>query len=622
MTTRIDKPDTRADIELKKCVDNKHCFILTAGAGSGKTTSLIKLLDYIIKDKGKILRKNRQKIACITYTNVAVEEIYNDVGKNDLLFVSTIHSFLWEFIKPFQKDIKKWVASKIDNKINEAEEKLCSIRIKQNTREKLQKDIEKYKSLKDNFHTVKSFKYDMDGFNISSNYEKGTLGHSDIIQMAPQLISENRLLRKILTCQFPYIFIDESQDTFKCFVDSMLEVSKEENICVGFIGDAMQNIYVTGVGKIGPYNNFQEINKEENFRSSRSVLNLANNIRRTEDNLIQVHGLSDIKDGIVKIFICDTNSSRNDNIKKINDYMKDKTSNSWDNIRLLILVHRAASKQMGFQNLYSIFTDSKDEKAASAFSEGCHPLTSQFRDIIFPFLEAAAFSDKFNTINILRNYSPLLTQSNIKDNYKTINTLFLQIKIYIQDLLNILKKENCTNWEILKYIYDKKLFDLHIKLYPYLSLDEAPKIEELYNDANDEEIENHIYTAFLNSETKEIKRYLEYIGGNSIFATQQGVKGAEFDNVMVLIDPEDKHMSFSYGKLLKTESLSNTDQDNIAQGKDNVLFKTKRLFYVACTRARRNLAITYFSDNIDYAISCLNETEFFNKEDIIDTRVI
>lgn len=620
MTKRIDKPDTLADIKLKECIDKKCCFTLTAGAGSGKTTSLIKLLDYILKNKGDVLRKNRQKIACITYTNVAVEEIYNDVGKNNLLFVSTIHSFLWEFIKPFQKDIKKWVASKIVSKISDAREKLSSSRIKQNTRDKLQKDIDKYTSLKDNFHTVKSFKYDMNGFNISSNYEKGTLGHSDIVQMVPQLISESKLLRKILACQFPYIFIDESQDTFAVFVDAMLKVAKDEDICLGFIGDAMQNIYVTGIGKIVTDENFIEINKEENFRSSQAVLKLANKIRSTADNLIQIHGLSEVKKGIAKIFVCDANSNRGESIKKINDYMTNETSNNWENIRSLILVHRAASKQMGFHKLYSIFNDSKDEKAASSFSEGSHPLTSQFRDIIFPFLEYDSASDKFGVISILRNYSPLFSQDNVQQNSKNVHKLLFQIKEYTKELQEIFKKENCTNWEILKYIYDKKVFDLHIKLYPYLSLAEMPSVQDLYSGASEEDIENYIYTSFLNSKIKEIKKYLEYIKGDSIYATQQGVKGAEFNNVMIYIDPEDKHMSFSYEKLLKSEPLSETDLDNIAQGKDNVLFKTKRLFYVACTRARDNLAIAYFVNNIDYAISHLLETEFFIQEEIVDVR--
>src|SRR5690349_13316337 len=100
MTTRIGKPDTDADCQLRQCLDapERPSFVMIAGAGSGKTTSLVKALDYINKTKGASLRRQGRKVACITYTEVAEQEIWGDVGQSNLFHVSTIHSFLWTVI--------------------------------------------------------------------------------------------------------------------------------------------------------------------------------------------------------------------------------------------------------------------------------------------------------------------------------------------------------------------------------------------------------------------------------------------------------------------------------------------------------------------------------------------
>ena len=56
MTRRIDKPDTDTDAQIRACIDSSKSFIMTAGAGSGKTTSLVKALGYIGKTHRNKLR--------------------------------------------------------------------------------------------------------------------------------------------------------------------------------------------------------------------------------------------------------------------------------------------------------------------------------------------------------------------------------------------------------------------------------------------------------------------------------------------------------------------------------------------------------------------------------------
>ena len=98
--------------EIYECIKNLHnlkSFFLFAGAGSGKTHSLVKILQKYKKDYSQNLRFSNKQIAIITYTNAACDEIKDRLDYDDTFLVSTIHSFVWDLIKPYQKDIKRWV---------------------------------------------------------------------------------------------------------------------------------------------------------------------------------------------------------------------------------------------------------------------------------------------------------------------------------------------------------------------------------------------------------------------------------------------------------------------------------------------------------------------------------
>lgn len=96
----------------------------------------------------------------------------------------------------------------------------------------------------------------------------------------------------------------------------------------------------------------------------------------------------------------------------------------------------------------------------------------------------------------------------------------------------------------------------------------------------------------------EIIKYNEYINEKSKFGTHQGVKGLEFDRVMVIIDDEESRgFMFSYDKLFGIKPLTSTDQKNVDEGKETGIDRTLRLFYVACSRAKESLAIVCYSDS-------------------------
>lgn len=300
MSSRANKPDTQADIELRDCLGNipPRSFIMKAGAGSGKTTSLIKGLSSVIHMHGSRLRKTRQRVACITYTEIAAGEIWRDVGSDPLVHVSTIHSFMWLLVKPFQNDIRVWVSRRIVEKIEalEGKQKDYGPRVQQRTKDKDTRDLERLRRQSGRIAAAKVFRY-----GTGSNYAKGILGHDDILKLVPHLIAEHPRFRTLFARQFPFVFVDESQDTTTEIVEALKTVEREPGVtfCLGFFGDPMQRIYATGSGQVEAGAKWADIPKPENFRCSTKVLNLANSIRRSGDDLVQTLGQRLGPDGIV-----------------------------------------------------------------------------------------------------------------------------------------------------------------------------------------------------------------------------------------------------------------------------------------------------------------------------------
>ena len=86
---------TQADLKIQTCLDENRSFAVIAGAGSGKTTSLVKALRYLKGTYGKRLRRDGNKVVCITYTKRARDVLKHKLNDESLFEISTIHSFLW-----------------------------------------------------------------------------------------------------------------------------------------------------------------------------------------------------------------------------------------------------------------------------------------------------------------------------------------------------------------------------------------------------------------------------------------------------------------------------------------------------------------------------------------------
>ena len=114
----------------------------------------------------------------------------------------------------------------------------------------------------------------------------------------------------------------------------------------------------------------------------------------------------------------------------------------------------------------------------------------------------------------------------------------------------------------------------------------------------------------------QIENYYNYISDKSRFGTHQGIKGLQFPRVMVILDDSDaKGFLFSYEKLFNAKDKSKSDFKKEQEGEETSIDRTKRLFYVTCSRTQESLAVVVYTQNPDKVKKfVINEDWFFEEE--------
>ena len=595
---------------------------MVAGAGSGKTTSLIKALTTIVNSHGGTLKRLRQRVACITYTEIAAREIWADVGNNPLVHVSTIHSFLWTITRTFQRDIRVWVLNRIDERIADLIATAAGFgpRVQQRTRDTNLRDVERLEASKEPASLVSVFSY-----GTGSNYSKGILGHDDIIRIATDFLSERPLFRTLLAQQFPFVFVDESQDTQISVVDALKAVDQQvgAKFCLGFFGDPMQRIYPTGIGGISAEDGWAEIAKPENFRCPTSVLAVANAIRRTGDDLVQEGGRTEevagerrTVDGTARIFILNADARRDELVRRVREFVASENDDpAWRDgagadVKMLVIVHRMAALRLGFGGLYAAMNDKAPTRFSDGFMDGSAWPLRPFGTFVLPMVEAISSGKEFEAMALLRKHSPLLSKEAL--NGRRLADLLAQLRTATQQLHDLMVADGrATIRDVLVFLREQELLSLEPRILAYLDdtnpnevIAQALTPDEADEEADGAEVAREIAAmdAFLACPAKQFLSYRGYIQQESPFSTQQGIKGAEFERVLVVLDDEEgTHVQFSYDKYFGVKEPSKTDLKNIDEGKETSVERTRRLFYVCCTRALNDLVVVYFSNEPETA---------------------
>ena len=602
--------DDHVDKEILSCYMKKpyNSFFVFAGAGSGKTRSLVKLLLGLRELNGGPYKRKGKKIAVITYTNAACDEIMRRVEYDSLFSISTIHSFVWNLINPYQKDIKEWITNKIAITLDDLKDKQSRSRDLNNpTSRERQRKIDKAYLRLEVIRDIKYFVYNPNGDNTTVD----SLSHSEVIEMGKDFLFNKPLLKKILIKSYPIILIDESQDTKKELMEAFLQIQKEysQDFSIGLFGDMMQRIYADGKSDL-----LEEINcrgddwlkteKIMNHRCCKRIVELINRIRLDVDGL-QQKPRTDKDVGKVHLFVTTPSDNKGMVEDKAAKRMIEITENiGWENdFEKLILEHHMAARRLKFNELFEPLYEI--DRYKNSILDGTLTELSFFTNIVLPLVNAGERNDQFEIMRLLKEYSPMLKNLDTKLSKETL----LQIKCSVEKLLHLWKNGNNPScYEVLRTICEEGIVDI------------PPLLREVAFDSielpDDDEIIS-VWRRVIKVPFSQIASYDKYINDKSGFMTHQGVKGLEFPRVMVIIDDsEAKGFMFSYEKLFGVKDKTQTDIKNENEGKDTSILRTKRLFYVACSRAEEDLAIVIYTQSPQIVKKRVLAEEWFLENEI------
>lgn len=631
------EPEVR---EILQCIDNKRNFLLSGGAGSGKTYSLVQVIRQVIAENPTA------KVACMTYTNAAVKEIEERVNHTNLN-VSTIHDFLWDNIKHFQKELKSAIialANDEEAKISIDEDNL----IPADYFDDLEKGIQYKEYLK---------------------LKEGIISHDELLIVTNYLFEKYPKLSTIVKDRYQFIFIDEYQDTNKAVVDIFLnhfKKSGKENL-IGFFGDAMQSIYDDGIENLDEYkgdaaDTVSEIKKAQNRRNPLKVIDLANRLRT--DGIVQEpsgdENAPNMVDGQVKVGNILFIHSTNGDISAVNQYLTKNHGWNFENAeetKELNLTHNLIADKAGFRALMDIYDSD--------------PVVGLKNDIISkikynkknnkPEIEIAendsfdAVVDKFQLKNrqkqlkkdiLLQDPTSAKLYGQLKDKpFSEVRKIYLTKDALIDDkkqdeedenkkgskrdnlIKHLFKIQNnillyktgryneflrATDYkDIITRIADKRTLKNNIE--SLINVGDKT-IEEVINDAQekgicliDDKLEDfrakneYLYNRVKEVRFSEFQKLYDYLEGKTPFSTQHKTKGTEFNHVLVILD---------------NGGWNNYNFENLFlnSGTESVLRRTQNIFYVCCTRVKDNLAVFYHNPSQQVIV---NATEWFGVNNII-----
>lgn len=606
--------------EILACIDNNRNFLLSGGAGSGKTYSLVQVIRQVI------LEYPISKVACMTYTNAAVKEIEERVNHRNLN-VTTIHDFLWDNIKHYQKELKSAIIALANNKEN------------------TKINIDEPNPIPDNY-----FDNMEEGIQYKEflKLKEGIISHDELLVVSQYIFEHYPKLSDIIKDKFKFIFIDEYQDTNPLVIDIFLVQLKKSikvNI-IGFFGDAMQSIYDESIGNLNAFKGVEidkvkEIKKEQNRRSPQKVIELANRLRT--DGIIQVPSTDNkapnMLNGVIKEGTIHFLYSTNANEDLVKQFLTD--TYGWNfadskETKELNLTHNLIADKAGFRNLMNIYDGDKiiDFRKRIKTYIADNNITTDFSQNTFG--EVLTFLQQGKSGTALRPVTPTNAMQIFIDghlalfetakqlNYQEFNKIYIDkdqllddkkqeetdenkkgskrdnlIKHLFKIQNNISLYENKQYNEFLrKTDFKDKIVSIQSKRILKQNIDELinvgeKTIEDVIIDADakgiciiDESLEkfktekSYIYNQVKEVKFSEFQKLYQYIEGKTPFSTQHKTKGAEFNNVLVILD-NGGWRNYNFENLF------------LNTGTESVLERTKKLFYVCCTRSKENLAVFF-----------------------------
>lgn len=633
--------DAGADATIRACLSlaQPRSFFLFAGAGSGKTRSLKGALEGLDTQTLTTLRKHSRKIAVITYTNAAADEITRRVKADPVFQVQTIHRFAWSLIEGRTADIRGWLESNLRTEVAEIQAAHAKGRAGTDAHDNREKKMASKMKRLERLAEIRAFTYAPEG----DNFGRDALQHTEVIALAAHFLTESETFQNIVLARYPFILIDESQDTMKPLMEALLtfEARHRGRVALGLLGDTMQRIYTDGLRDLDQrVGDFSQPAKQMNHRSRKRIVDLANSIRRDDDGR-QQRARDDKPGGTVRVFLAPSEGTDRTAFEAFAcaEMARITGDPAWQNaeaIKTLTIERHMAAARLGFSELFEPL--SKPDKLKDGFRDGTLPAMRLFTHRVLPLVTAQRNGDAFAAMAVLRDGSPLVDKRGIRKGSLGQATGLDAARAGVAALMTLFEDEpdpSCA--DVLAVVAEHRLFPIPDQLQACLP-DDNPVAQDMADNLAEldplfEELDlttpegsqptettiTEAWTQALEAPFSQVARYLAYVEDRSPYGTHQGVKGLEFPRVMVIAD--DAHTRFkglaSYETLFDVKRLSPASQKKAEQGEETTIERTRRLLYVTCTRAEESLALVLYSEAPDTIRSFLISKGWVAEEEVV-----
>ncbi len=618
---------------INSCIDNNSSFIFNAGAGAGKTFSLVQTLKYVVNKYYKKLKLLNQKVRVITYTNAATNEIKKRIGVTELIESSTIHEFVWSIISNYPRELlichleevkaeikrkdKKIISRFLDylNEIGEEtffklveKKEFYKLEGSQNiekffnskypidnksnfyssakayvSKSKLEKTEEKIKNYLNTFPTriKKEFiiKYDYNSDIKSLN--KMRIDHDLLLEYFHSMLAKYSQLKSIIIDKFPILFIDEYQDTNSNVINIIIEMMQNKNnryFVIGLFGDLFQNIYKTDntlLEEMIIEEKIRVIAKGINRRCSTQVIELANKFNYM---CLQESAYSNHNDGVVEVIDINNNL----NLLLENLYSK------YGKLDCLVLKTKSICEKIRCMSIYKTFASMNNYSGSNYEKLNTEILSKDVEKLgVIPKL-IFKFIEYYYNLKKEKIFLNEIAGDNIKINLDDI--LIIKSKMY--DVI-----EKITSNSTLKDVFTMFLNGLEknnqsekIKTYVFGTNED---IEILFNENLSSDNDDSPYNMLTSILFDEWIRWYNYISENDpnekvVYHTYHSTKGLEYENVAIILDDSTGLAKDNLKNYLFT--LVNCD-DTINKKLLDSNKDLRNLLYVAITRSYKNLFI-------------------------------
>ena len=594
--------------QLEAVLSNDNEIMLVAGAGTGKTNTIVKKIIYLIKEQ-RVIPYN---ILAVTFTNKAVREIRERVN-NSLctnhsgVVVNTFHQLAksildkddnyqllgYKSLKILEDEGREKILDKIIkyndmyNRVNEFNKTIKALLIDFNAKKNnryIESSNKEYEELfKELYHAY-----------VLEVFANGYIELDDLVNLVIVLLERYPEIRKEVSSAFEYIFVDEYQDVNKEQY-KLIKLLKNKNKVL-IVGDEDQAIYGWRGSNSKYFRDFQleypdcrVIKLERNYRSTQQILNLADGFIKQNKNRIDKTLKSD-KIGVLPDI--QEISSKENQIEFLFDQIQKLGSNKND---IAILIRNRDFDYLSDLKLKFVKND------IGYTMVGEFPLLK--RKIIKDLMAILKFlitdTDNISLSRIIKNMKlglgeqfynkieEISVQENIKSYYQIMKNHeeYKELKRYSSKIEKFVDKFKDYNMEKSFVIIIEKVVE---EFFDEVILSEYHYLQEFIREANRYYEKNGYMT---------LNEYLDYIQyfkdtGKSDkvqIMTMHASKGLEYKNVFVV----NLHEKYPMLNKANYEKLDKNDLAGI-----QVIEEERRLLYVAMTRAKERLFVLGSADNM------------------------